>query len=165
MRKANLAIDLLLVVIVIFGISVVYIYMNKINTDITTPMIAQNLSGNQGTQMLQAQRDNFPALWDNLGIMIFGLLWVFLMISSYYINASPVFFIVMAVLMVGAFIVIMIIGNTFDLLNENSDFNQNAVQFPKLYWLNYHILETMIVVAVTCGIALYAKKDTGGVGV
>lgn len=164
-HRGNLAIDILLMCIVLFGITVVYIWVNKINTDITTPMIAQNMTGNQGTQMLRAQQANFAPLWDNLGVLIFGLIWVFLLISSYYINTSPVFFIVMIVFMIGAFIVIMMLGNTFDQLNKNHDFNVSALQFPKLYWLNYHILETVIVVVITCGIALYAKKDTGaGIG-
>lgn len=158
-ERGNLAIDILLTAIIIFGITVVYVWTGKINTDITTPMIAQNLTGNQGTAMLQQQRTNFAPLWDNLGVLIFGLIWVFLLISSYYIQTNPVFFIVMFILMAGSIIVIMILGNTFDTLNQNPDFHTNAVQFQKLYWLNYHIVETIMVVIITCGIALYAKKD------
>lgn len=163
MNKGNVAIDILLMAIVLFGITLVYIWVNKINTDITTPMIQQNLTGNQGTQMLTQQRDNFAPLWDNLGTLLFGLIWVFLIISSYYINTSPVFFIVMAILMIVALIVIMMLGNVFASIDTDPTFHANAILFSKLYFLNYHLLETTIVVIITCGIALYAKKEpTGG---
>ena len=161
--KGQLAVDLIVMAIVIFGISVVYIYKSGLNNSIVTPLIAQNATGNQGTQMLTSQRDNFAPLWDNLVIFIFALLWVFLLVSSYYINTSPIFFIIMVILMVGAFIVIMFLGNVFDTLNQGGTFASNATSFPKTVWLNYHILEVMVVVGVTSGIALYAKREgTGG---
>lgn len=161
MRKGNLAIDMILACVVLFGLAIVFIFASKVNNDILTPLIDTNATGTQGTAMLQNQRTIYPGLWDNLGILIFGLIWVFLLVSSYYINTSPVFFIVMVVLMIGAFIVIMSLSNAFDSIAQNADFATYALTFPKMYWLMYHLLETIIVVIITCGIALYAKKDTG----
>jgi len=161
MRKGNLALDLMLMCFVLFGIVIVLIYAAKLNNDILTPLVATNATGAQGTAILQNQLSIYPSLWDNLGILIFGLIWVFLLVSSYYINTSPIFFIVMIVLMIGAFIVIMTLANAYDSLAENTDFATYAAVFPKLNWLMYHLVETVVVVLITCGIALYAKKDTG----
>jgi hypothetical protein len=161
--RGQLALDILVMCLVMFGLAIVFIYISKLNTDVTTPLIAANSTGTQGTQMLTQQRDGFAPLWDNLGIFIFGLVWVFLLISSYYINTSPIFFIVMVILMIGSFIVIMILANAFDSLSQDQNFAAGAATFPKVTWLMYHLLEAAIVVVITCGIALYAKKDTGGV--
>lgn len=161
-RRGNIAIDLMLMAVVMMGIAVVYIYVNDMNNDILDPMIAQNMTGTQGTQMLEAQRANFAPLWDNLGILLFAGIWIFLLISAYYVDTSPIFFIVMAVLMIGSFIVIMIVANAFDSLKEDSNFNTNSQSFSLLSWLMGHFLEAVIVVLITVGIALYAKNDSGG---
>lgn len=160
-RQGNVALDLLVVGVILFMISIVWIYVSKLNTDVTTPMIVKNLTGTQGTAMLTQQRDNFSTLWDNLGIFMFGLIWVFLIISAYYIRTGTVFFIIMFILMACSFIVIMILGNTFSSLMTDSNFATAAAVFPKLTWLNGHILEVFVVVMITVFIAMYAKNESG----
>lgn len=161
MKKGNVALDLLVVGVIMFAIVLTWVWTAKINTDVTTMVIAQNNSGVQGQQMLESQRANFGTLWDNLGVFMFGLIWIFLVISAYNIKTSTVFFVVMFVLTACTFLVLMILGNVFNTINAGAAFSGASVSMPKMVFLVNNLVETMTIVMITVGIALYAKNETG----
>lgn len=160
MRRGNLALDMTEFFVGIFVLGIFFLFIYSPIHGAEKNMIDSGNLGVQGTAMLQQQDAAFPSTWDSAGLFIFALVWLFLIISSYYSRTSPVFFIITFILMIVVFVVLIRIGYVYQTLSVQQA--QGAAAFPKLTWLNQHILEMGILVFFTCGLALYGKRDSGG---
>lgn len=163
--KGNIALDITLfgVCLFVLGIFFLYIYtpVHNINQDI----IASNVTGTQGTAILQNNDAQFPNIYDTAGMLFFLGVWIFLLFSSYFIDTHPIFFVLSLFLMIFCFIVIVNIGYAFQIISSDSYLTSVNVLFPKLVFINNHLFETMILVFFTCAIAMFAKKDRGAGGI
>lgn len=160
--KGNLALDItvMFVCMIVLGVFLIY-FFGPMRTVLDGVQETTDFP-DEGTTIIQNTNSSFPSTFDNAGVMFFVLVWLFLIISSYYIGTNPLFFIITFILMIMCFVVLVYLGNFF--YGVSSANQETAELFPKLVWMNTHILELGIVVFITSGIALFAKRDNRGGG-
>ena len=100
---------------------------------------------------------NYPTYMDNAFVLLLGLLWVSLIVTSFLLDTHPVFFIITVILLVFVFIVAMVLANTYQDVASENDFLDASIQFPKTMWVFENFLLVIICMAMSSILALYAK--------
>lgn len=153
--------DLAFAVIVLCATAFAGVIGYRIFTDINTPLQNENISGfdNDTRADLQSVYDRYPSWFDGMFVFALGMFWLGMIISGFFIRTQPIFFIIMVVLLLITFVVGMILSNAFQEVVANGDLSDSANALPMTMWVMSHLLEIMIVMAVTALIALYAKRS------
>lgn len=157
-NKGQLTIDAILVVIVLIVVGIVAVFLNNIFGQINDDIQANPSFDNASKELLNNSATGYSSLFDGIIVFAFGLFWLFLIISSFFLDSSPVFFVVMVILSIAVLIVIAIVGNTFESIITDANIADSANEFPMTVWLFSHLLEIMIGMIFTTMIALYAKR-------
>jgi len=92
-------------------------------------------------------------------VIIFFWLSFFLsaLITSWFIDTHPVFFILSIVALIIIFVAIVGIANLNESVLTSSDLITTTAQFPKIVYITEHFLPFMIIQAFVIMISLYAK--------
>lgn len=154
-HNAILDSGVLVIIVLVLSLSAVigYSVFSDINSDIQTDADISNttktISGNLHTI--------YPNLLDNLFLMAFVLFVVFMIVSVFLLDTHPVFFVITIVLLGTMFLVAMLLSNTYTEIMEDSDFSDEANQFPYITWVNDHLVELIIAIGFMTGILLFMK--------
>jgi hypothetical protein len=163
-RRGQLFLEIMYVGIFLCILFTILIIANISFKGVNATVQNQSTFTNASKQTLNTLATSYAPQWDYLGLFVFGGLWLFLLISTYFLDTHPLFFIVMLLAMSATFVVLMVISNTFHSLATQSDpiTTSSANDFPAMLWLIDHLLEVGILVFFTCTITLYAKPSRGG---
>lgn len=159
--RGNSALDLLmvLVVLVVFALSVFFgkMILNDLNTDLQT----DDMLNNESKEVLNSQNESYSPLFDGLFVFLFILLWGLVLVSAFLIDAHPVFFIFMVILLIFSFVVAIYLGNTWEeLITENEELVAVADTMPMTTWILNHLLMVAVVVGFSIVGVLFAKNRT-----
>lgn len=162
-RKANLFMDLMLVVLVLLGMAILAFVGKDLFTDLNAdiqedadmPTNAKALSADLNTR--------FPTFMDGAFLLATILLWIFVLVSSVMIDSHPMFFVISLILLLFALGVVMMLGNTFEEFASDSEYTGLETQFPITYFIMTNLLNLILIMGGSVLIALYGKnKFIGG---
>lgn len=163
--RGQLAIDLLYAVIVLATVGIGIFFIVKVYSGMNSNMQELDTLSTDSKVMLAANSGGYGSLWDGLLVLAYGLVWVFLLVSSYFVNSHPIFLVFTLLILIFIFIVVMVIGNVYQAVADSPQLVSESSQFPMTLWIYTHLLEMSIVEAFTCLIALFARSPTSGGGV
>lgn len=157
-KKANAVLESLtiLIVLVLMGIVSVVTYMafDQVNTDILADsdmnVEAQNISNDLFSI--------YPELFDNLFLFAFGLFILFLIVSTFFLDTHPIFFILTVIALISVFLVGMLLTNVYDDLMMDSSLASYANSFTYTGWIISNSVPIIIVLGFLIAIILYAKS-------
>ena len=157
-KKGQAVFDLILLVIVVFVLALSAVFgayiFNSLNDDLQND---DNFSA-QSKASAQFVDDNYSIWFDNVIVAVVVLLWVLLLVTSLFIDAHPVFFIVTVFLLVVVFIAGMAMSNSYTELTSDDELASFAAQMPKTAFIMDNLLIVLIVIGLTTALALYAKN-------
>lgn len=160
-KQGNAIVDSIYIVIVLFAIAVItvflYVSLYEVNEDIQED---EDLSAD-AKQILDDTTTDYPILFDGLFIFILVGLWILVIIASFSIDAHPIFFGVVFVLLIFVFLAAIIFSNTFVETMAEEDMIAFAIQFPKMQWVMNNLLTVIIVIGFSIMLALYGKNKLG----
>lgn len=157
-KKANvffegLSIFHAIIMLIIFGIIGLMLF-----TDLNVDFQADPDNGAFSKELMQEAYDQYPSMWDDIIIIVFVGMWLFALISAFFIDTHPLFFVVSAILLVLLLIFIVYISNgAYDIFIDG-DFETYYSQFPKTAFIFEHILTVMIVIGASVLVTLYARR-------
>lgn len=158
-RKGQAFSDLIIVVVLLLGVALAFIVIGKANKAVTDELGASNFS--QGIPEAETIVTNtgadFPALFDNVFLMLVIGLWMMLILSSMFIDAHPAFFVVTIVLLVLVFVLSGLLAGVFQEVVADGDMGSEANNYPKMTWVFDHLLLVVIIMGLSAAIALYGK--------
>lgn len=157
-KRGQLAAELLFLVIFLMAMGLTLILSHKTQTDINTEIQADPTMNAEAKASMQTVTTNYPSTWDNGMVILIVLFWVFLLVSAYYIDTHPVFFIINLVIIIILLSVVIIIANAYTDVTGDADLATYAADFPKLAFLMSHIIILITVMALSTGVVLYAKN-------
>jgi len=129
-----------------------------VTSDINTEIQADPDLNADAKATMQTIDDNLPSTLDYGFLFMLVLLWIFLIVSTLFIDSHPIFFVIMFVLMIFAFVVVFVLGNSFYEIANDAQFSAFQSDLPIIYFITTHLLETIIVIGSTTLISLYAKQ-------
>jgi len=160
-KKGNAVTDSLTVMIVlfIFGIMSIAAYMtfDSINTDIQA---STDLDANT-KQTSQQLYNNFAPTLDAAFLMAFVLFTIFAIVSVFFLDTHPVYFILAVILLFAVFIVGGFLANAWDDVMSDESLAPYANDFRASSFIMGNLLESLGGVVVLILIALFAKFRSG----
>jgi hypothetical protein len=95
--------------------------------------------------------------WDYVYIFIFMVLLLSSIISSYYLDSSPIFFVASFILFIAVSVVVPMLANAFgDTINSLPSLNIRY-SMPIMYWIMSNFLAVVCIYFMLIAVILYAK--------
>lgn len=156
--KGQASADLLLPLIVLFMFAIIGLIMFKVFGGINTQIQASTDFDSGSKATLQNAYNKYPSWLDNLFVFLVGMFWIALIVTSFYLDTHPIFFIITLLLLIGIFVVASIVANAYNDIASASDFTSEVAQLPMITWSFNHLLQIMIAMGGSVLVALYAKQ-------
>ena len=162
-KKGNAIIDTLLVVVIVTVLAVIspliYNTFAEIKPDIVMDLNESNMTS--AINILEDTEDKFPSLFDGIMVFIFVMLTGVAIVSAFFLDDHPIFFIFSVIILLFVVISAGFIGNFYEEFTEDEAFNNVQVNFPMTYWLMTHLMWVSIITGFMIIISLYAKSRSG----
>lgn len=160
-KKGSTPLDVLVGVIMFLAFAVTAVFAFKVLSEINTEIQADDDLGNFTKQNMAGVTTHFPSYMDNAFLMMVILFWIFIIVTSFFIDTYPVFFIISFLFLVFVFIIGMYLSNTYEDIMSDGDISTFADSFPKINWIMSHLLLVIMVIGVSSALALYANSGGG----
>ena len=160
-KKGNVILDsvLFLIVLVVFGIVGVLaaITFNDMADDIQADADIQEIAKNETT----ALNDRFPSTLDGAFALMFGLLWLAVLVTSFMIDSHPIFFIASIILLIILLAASGMISNAYEEFSADAEFSSMALEFPITSYILQNLLMFVLIIGATIAVALFGKSRFG----
>jgi cytochrome bd-type quinol oxidase subunit 2 len=156
-KKADMITDSLTFIIVLTALGLLIILIHPVFSQFNDEIQAGDDFDAVAKQQIDNTISGYPSLFDNLFVLAVVLLIVFVLVSSYFIDAHPIFFVISFIFL----IIIFIVGGQLSNINEEilSDSEINAgSSFPKTFYIMTHLPQVVLLMMVFSGIIIYAKS-------
>jgi len=156
-KKGNFVIDTAVFIIVVFTFAIfsifAYLIFDNINTDFQADDDIQNLSKTELNDLYVA----FPSTMDGALITAFVLLWIMVILSSFFINTHPVFFVLAIIFLAFIIFIAAVLANTHEELIAEPDITSFSEAFPMSNFLVSYLPYAVLAVAFSVLLVLFGK--------
>lgn len=160
-KKGSTPLDVLVGVVMFLAFAITAVFAFKVLSEINTEIQADSDFNNESKASINTVSVQFPTFMDNAFLMMVILFWVFIIVSSFFIDTYPAFFVISFIFLVFVFIVGMYLSNTYEEVVSESGVSTYADSFPKMSWIMEHLLLVLMVIGVSSSLALYANSGGG----
>jgi len=160
-KKGSTPLDVLVGAVMFLAFAVIIVLSFKFLSEINTEIQSDTDFNPEAQANLQQTTSQFPLYMDNAFLITVVLFWVFIIISSFFIDTYPVFFIVSFLFLIFVFVVGMYLGNTYEDVMSDGELTTFADSFPKMAWIMSHLLLVLIVIGSSSALALYSNSGGG----
>ena len=160
-RRGNVAIDVILLVILLFGFALSGIFTNIIATDINTAIQNDTSISTEGKTLMQEHTTSFPNLVNDLFLFVFIGLWIVMLITAWYADTNPIFLIFTILLLVIVTVVGMNISNTYQEIIADVDVMTSADMFPNINLIMSNLATVIVVIGFSVVLVLFGKSRNG----
>jgi len=157
-RKGNVAIDVIILLIVIFSFALAGIFINILTTELNTEIQNDTAISTEGKELMQATTTGFPSLVNDLFLLIFFGLWVVMLITAWFTDTHPIFFVFTAILLIFVTIVGMNISNTYQVIIAEADVVASADMFPNINLIMSNLGAIVLVIGFSVMMVLFGKS-------
>lgn len=162
-KKGSSVIDIIfiMVVVVVLGLAVFFIKLSF--DDVSAELVASGDLGTQGTAILQSANNSFAGWSDyGIGFVFFGLI-MGIMITSYFVDVHPVFFVLSLILFIFVIFAGVYVSNSFQEVVADADLVTLQQSFPITMFIINNLIMLLIATFVLMSIILYGKnRDSSG---
>lgn len=158
-KKGQTVFDLVLLVIVIFVVALAAVFGAYVYDELNDEIQNDADFSAQSKESAEYVNTNYATWFDNIILTILIFLWILLIVSSFLIDAHPVFFIVTVLLLIVVFIAGMAMANSYTELTSDADLSSFAANMPKTAFIFDNFLIILIIIGLTAAVSLYAKSN------
>jgi hypothetical protein len=156
-KKANMPLEVITVLIILVVFAIGGLFAHQIWEDLDDDIQANDDLSNTSKDITKGMAANFPVWLDNIFIFIFVLFVIFVLVGVFMIDSHPVFLAISVILLIGAFVVAIFLGNAYYDIASSDGVAVFANNMPFMAWIMNHIAEMMIGIAFMASVALYVK--------
>ncbi len=157
-KKGSAIIDVLLLLVVIFGFAIATIFGLKIANEFNWQYQNSSvITENQSKEVVQDSIDRYVPLMDGIFMFLFIGFAMAGLISAFFVDSHPAFFIISIILLCFIALLGAILGNAFEDLTDNTDLAAETNQFGFIPFVFDNILTIVIGVIFLMMIAAFAK--------
>jgi len=160
-KRGNAVEDTLTALVIIVVFAIVSIFGFKMMSEFNDAWQSDPDMTEISKTVTQDFTTNYPILYDNAFILLVFMLWIGLMVMSFFIDSHPIFFVLTLLLLIFVFAAAAVMSNYFLDLAETGDMAGTMDSFPKMNWVMSNLLIVIIVIGISTSIALYSKTRAG----
>lgn len=159
-KKGNVVTEpfIIMFIIIIFGL--VSIFGSMVFDDLNADFQADNSSSAVAKENLSNLHGKYTSLFDNLFLMMFCLVVIFVLVSAYFIDTHPIMFAVSLVMMIGILMVSPMIANVYDDVVTTDGVSTYAEEFAFTGWIMRHLVEMIVAISFMVLTVIYLKFKT-----
>jgi hypothetical protein len=139
-----------LVISIVFGTMILSKFNDKIQNTDAMPTIAKDISNDY--------RTGIPSILDKFFLIIIIVLFIGAVVSAWFIDTTPAFFVLSIILLIVVHIAVAIMQNYTENLIESDKISAYALEYPIMVWYTQHMFVIGIVMGAILLIALYGKS-------
>lgn len=147
----NMSVFIWIVVITLIMALCMFV-LTQLNTSFSTSGLPT-----ESTTQFSGFTTKFNGLADGSIVLWLIILWIGTILTSFFLDSYPVFFVVFTVLSVLSFFILAPIANVAVLFLEDSTFASVLAQLPLTSFILNHLLIFNAIFIITTGVVLYAK--------
>ena len=146
-----------IIVLFIFLLSVFLFYkpFTEINNDIQAEPEFSTLT----KDTVDNVHTRYPAIFDGGFIFIFAFLLIIALVTSFFLDANPIFFIISIVLLVICLVFGAFLSNVYQELMSDEELTTLTSVFPLTNWVMSNIIIIMVVEFILIGLVVYGKTQ------
>lgn len=163
-KRGSVVLDVLIGAVLFLGFAMIMVFGYKILSELNADLQADTDLSPSAKGASQSVTNNYPAFMDNAFLLLLVLFWIFILVTSFFIDTYPVFFVISLVLLVFVFVVGMNLANTYEEVMADDEMINYAASFPKTNWVMSHFLIIIMAIGFSAALALYANSKVGGGG-
>lgn len=157
-KKGNLFVDGVLLVLAVFVFFFGILFGGDILDQLNDDVQASDDMSNTTKERLDQLNTRYPNFMDSLFVFLFVLLWIVVIIASFFIDTSPVF-LILGIILMGILIYVSIeLGNFTEELTSDEELTARADEYPMSNYILQNLGVFIIIIASTIGLALYGKQ-------
>lgn len=160
-KKANVILDTIMIVIVIFSFTLLSIIGYKVFSQVNDTFQSNDLLANESKEQLDQFYTKYPSLMDGLFLLALILLWIAAIISSFMIDSHPIFLVVTVILTVFLLLLGAVFSNVYEEISTGDALSESASAFPITNFLMSRLYIIVLAIATSITIVLFAKFKNG----
>lgn len=160
-RKADGALDLILVIIVLFIMGIVAVTGYKVFDDINQDIQSDTTLSNSTKETSQALYARYPQTMDGAFMLAFVLLWGVVLVGAFMLDSHPIFFVFTLILLIFIVYIGAEISNFYAEYTGDAELATYAASFPMTNHVIGNIATYIILIAASIGIVTYGKYRMG----
>lgn len=153
--KGNAVLEVIAIVVIMLALGIVFMVVGGVFTDVNNEI--QNdadLSAN-AKQLMNEKEGNYASFWDEFAVFIIITLSLFAIVSAFFVDVHPLFFVFSLILLIVALVAIAGIVQGFQ---ETAPDVGTSAKYPKIFWIFDNLLTLAVVDGLLILGALYAKS-------
>ena len=154
-KKGNIYLDMTTLFVVIFALSLIFIMFSSIFNDLNTTFQSSNIDS-KGKTIIANTNSQLPTFSDYTILFTLVALWVIGLIGAYYIDATPVFVMILFFMFIALIVASMFLSNAYFDISENFD---TAVNFPITNFIMNNIVIILIGIGTTMSMVMFGKTS------
>ncbi len=158
-RNAVADTAVVLILIIVFSILGVvgHDVFNDLNDDINSSSGMSNRTKDTTNRLFHL----YPALLDDLYLMAFFLLVIFLVVSVFFLDTHPILLFLNLIMLIFVLIAGGLLGNAYDDMMTDSSLTASANQFPYMSHINANFITYSIIIGFIVLGAMFIKLRRG----
>lgn len=160
-KKANSALDTLVIVVLLFAVGIGVMIMNDSLDEALEDFIADPDVAPIAKNIALEQSQNYDDFWDGAIMFAMVMLWLAGLITSFFIDSHPIFFVVTILGLIAVFYVGALMANEYQEFINEDEFVSYQANYPMTNWVMSNLLPVIIIMGFSFTFALYAKLRLG----
>ena len=158
-KKGQVIFDMILVVIVLFVLAIAAVIGSYVYKELDDEIQADDDFSDVSKGVSADVQANYSTWFDNILLTVLIFLWILLIVTSFLVDAHPIFFIITVLMLIVVFIAGMAMANSYEELMLDEDLAPFAEGMPKTAFIFDNFLIILIVMGLTAALSLYAKSN------
>lgn len=156
----NIITDVLVVFVTLFIFVVFGLVSFNFFTDIKTELVDNDpdFLSNESKDVINNSFDTFPSWLDGAVITILILFWILLLGLTFVVDAHPIIWGIVLLLLIFIIFVAAVLSNTYKELSLDDDLNVQAVQLAKTQWIMDRLPFIVVIIVISLIIAMMMKS-------
>ena len=157
-KKANAVVDGLLFIVILFALGVIGFLSHFIITNVNASIQASDQMTTEAKTNLAINADKSESVIDGIFVSVFALLWLMVLIGTYNIKTSPLFFGLFLIMFGIVIFVGLTLANAADDVANSSTLSAYALQMQKTVFIFEHFQLVLVFVIGTMALTLWGKN-------
>ena len=157
-KKGSSVIDIIFVMVFLVVIGLIFFFVNYSFSEVKDDIIAGGDLGATESANLESYYQGFSS-WNDyaVGFIFFGLI-IGILVTAYFVDAHPVFFVISLILFIFVIFVGVFVSNAFQEVINETDLAVTKTHFPITIFIINNLIMLLIATFVMMSIILYGKS-------
>lgn len=157
-KKGNAILDGLLFIIVLFAIGIIGFMAHYLMVNINAGFQLSDQVTPEAKAMLTVNADKSSSVMDGIFVSVFALMWLMVLIGTYSIKTSPLFFGLFLIMFAVIIFVGLTLANAADDIANNQFISSYATQMSKTVFIFENFNIVLVFVISTMALTLWGKN-------